>query len=126
MHMRIATPLRIALIALVTSFLLAPVESWARPPRARERHCVIQSIEYQSQRVTLQCGKDTEPLELIWTTDTRFVRNGQFADAATLEAGETVTVYYRSPFFGKKFATKVVWQNGSNDKLNKNEQRKET
>jgi len=108
------------LFALSMLLWLAPLESQARPPRARERQCVIQTIERDSRTMTLQCGKDAKALELVWTKQTKFLQNGTFADVAPLKTNQAVVVYYRSPFFGKKFATKVVWGNGSDDKLNKN------
>lgn len=116
------------LFALSMILGLAPLESQARPPRARERQCVVQTIERSSRTMTLRCGKDAEPLEVVWTRQTNFLQNGKFADAALPKTGQAVTVYYRSPLFGKKFATKVVWKDGSDDKLNKNQpsQRKET
>ena len=77
--------------------------------------------------MTLQCGKDAKALELVWTKQTAFLQDWKFADAASLRTNQAVVVHYRSPFFGKKFATKVVWKNGSDDKLDKNQpsQRKE-
>lgn len=108
------------LFALGMILSLAPLESQARPPRARERQCFIQTIERDSRTMTLQCGKDAKALELVWTKQTTFLQDGKFADAASLKTGQAVAVYYRSPFFGKRFATKVVWKNGSDDKLNKN------
>ncbi|MEK7780861.1 MAG: hypothetical protein AAB370_05110 [Verrucomicrobiota bacterium] len=111
---------RLCWFALGVILWLAPLESQARPPRARERQCVIQTIERDSRTMTLQCGKDAKALELVWTKQTKFLQNGTFADVAPLKTNQAVVVYYRSPFFGKKFATKVVWENGSDDKLNKN------
>lgn len=100
---------------------LAPLESQARPPRAREYQCVIQTIERNSRTMTLQCDRDAKALELVWTKQTKFLQNGKFADAVPLETNQVVVVYYRSPFFGKKFATKVVWQNGPTNKTNNNQ-----
>lgn len=112
---------RLCWFALGVILWLAPLESQARPPRARERQCVIQTIERDSRTMTLQCGKDAKALELVWTKQTTFLQGGKFADAAPLKTNQTVVVYYRSPFIGKKFATKVVWQNGSSNKTNNNQ-----
>ena len=81
----------------------------------------MQSIERDSRTMTLQCGKDAKALELMWTKQTTFLQDGKFADVAPLKPNQAVVVYYRSPFFGKKFATKVVWQNGSSNKTNNNQ-----
>lgn len=102
-------------------FCIAATDAWARAPRARERQCVVQTIEPNSRAMTLRCGKDAEPLELVWTKDTQFLNNWRLTNAAQLKPGQTVTVYYHSPFFGKKFATRVVWQSGENDKPNVNQ-----
>lgn len=102
---------RLFLIVSCGLFLM-PTQSQARPPRARERTCVIQSIEHSARTMSLQCGNDSNPLELVWKKDTRFLKDWKFTEAAGLKAGQTVVVYYKSPFFGKKFATKVILQNG--------------
>ena len=106
---------------LLAVFCIAATDAWARSPRARERQCVVQTIEPDSRAMTLRCGKDAEPLELVWTKHTQFVKNWRFTGSAQLKPGLPVTVYFRWPFFGKKFATKVVWQSGENDKLNVNQ-----
>lgn len=103
-------------------FCATSVNAWARPPRARERQCVIQTIELNSRTTTLQCDKDAQSLELLWTKDTKFLKNWKFADASELKAGQSVVVYYRSPFFGKKLASKIVWQGGRKGQLNLNPQ----
>lgn len=109
----------IGLLALAI-FCSTSVNGWAHVPRPREKQCVIQTIEAKSRAMTLQCGKDTKPLELVWTKQTQFVKDRRFTDSAQLKPGQPVTVYYHSPFFGKKFATKVVWQSNQNAKPNEN------
>lgn len=108
----VPTTSRLWLLAFGAILWLAPVESQARPPRARERQCVIQTIEHDARTMTLRCGKDAKPLELVWTRQTKFLKDWRFADVAPLKQGHSVVVYYRTPFFGKKFATRVVLQNG--------------
>lgn len=103
---------RLSFLVISFGFFLMPTESQARPPRARERACVIQNIERDSHTMSLQCSKDAKPLEVVWKKDTKFLKDWKFTDAASLKAGQAVVVYYRSPFFGKKFATRVVLQNG--------------
>jgi hypothetical protein len=44
-----------------------------------------------------------------WKPGTSFVRGGEFDRADSLKEGARVCVYYRSPFFGRPFVTKVVW-----------------
>ena len=107
-----ATVSKVIAAVVLALFCDTATNAWARAPRARERQCVIQTVEAHSRAMTLRCGKDTQPLELVWKEDTWFLKNWQFTDSAQLKPGQAVTVYYRSPFFGKKYVTKVVWQNG--------------
>jgi hypothetical protein len=41
------------------------------------------------------------------------IHNWHFAPADELKDGTRAVVYYRTPFFGKPFVTKVVWVNGA-------------
>jgi hypothetical protein len=102
----------LGVLLLIMAILMPPPRAWALTPRARERECIIQSIDLERHALTLRCGKDAETLELVWIQRTKFLKNWKFSDAASLKEGQAVVVYYHSPFFGKKFAIKVVWQNG--------------
>lgn len=103
-------------------FCSTTISAWARPPRARERQCVIETIGWSMRAMTLRCAKDAEALQLAWTKQTQFVKDGRFTDSAQLKPGQRVTIYYHSPFFGQKFASKVVWQSGRKGQLNVNPQ----
>jgi len=83
----------------------------AHTPQAREVHAVIQSMDYQKQTLTLTYVQERGPQKLIWKTDTQFLRDLKPVPATELREGSHVTIYYHSPFFGKPFATKVVWVN---------------
>ena len=115
---------RTAVNRIIDPFALAILCATSITAWAHERQCVVQTIEPNSRAMTLRCGKDVEPLELVWTKQTQFVKNWRFTDSAQLKPGRRVTVYYHLPFFGKKFATKVVWQSNQNDKLNMNQSTK--
>jgi|JI6StandDraft_1071083.scaffolds.fasta_scaffold791519_2 hypothetical protein len=91
---------------------LSATTSWARPPRAREACGAFQVIDRQSHLLTLLPTKSKKPLVMLWTVDTRFVRDWQFKTADSLKEGTQACVYYRSPFFGKPFVAKVIWTNG--------------
>ncbi len=56
------------------------------------------------------------PDQVIWTKQTKFIHNAEFAPASELKESATAVVYYRSPFFGRAFATKVVWTNNQPSK----------
>ncbi len=99
----------LCLLAFSALWLTAST-SWARPPRAQEACGALQVVDRQTHLLTLlPAGHDT-PLRLAWKADTSLVRNGQFDTTEALKAGAQVCVYYRRPFFGKPFVTKVVWQ----------------
>lgn len=86
--------------------------SWARPPRAREACGVLKSIDRDARTLALVPEKGHRPLVVVWKTDTEFVKNQKFESADALKEGARACVYYRSPLFGKRFVTKVVWVNG--------------
>ena len=95
-------------LALLSSFLIVS-EASARPPRAREAQAFVESIELATQTLTLKYPKGEGPEKVIWTKQTKFVHNGEFASASLLKESANAVIFYRSPFFGKPFATKVVW-----------------
>ena len=108
--MKTSLKLRAALgvVTIVAAFLSAP-EASARPPRARETRVVVQSIDRSIKTLTLKYSQGRGPEQVIWTTQTKFVHNGESASRLLLKESATVVIYYRSPFFGKPFATRVVW-----------------
>ena len=95
------------LLLLVCCF--ANSSALAHTPRARETRGVIQSIDYQKQILTLTYAQESGPQKLAWRSDTQFLKDSKPVPATKLKEGAQVTVYYHSPFFGKPFATKVVW-----------------
>jgi hypothetical protein len=91
----------------------ANFSAFAHTPHAREAQGVIQSIDYQKQTLTLTYVQELGPQKLIWKSDTQFLRDLKPVSATELKVGMDVTIYYHSPFFGKPYATKVVWTNNS-------------
>lgn len=94
---------------LLTGTLALPPNAEAHAPRARELCGVIQSIDSQSGTLTIQTPKENAPAAFVIKRDTRFIKDWKFTDSAALKDGMRACVYYRSPFFGKPFVTKVVW-----------------
>ena len=94
---------------LLFACCFANSRAFAHPPHAREVHNVIQSIDYQKRILTLICAQEHGPKKLIWKPDTQFLRDLKPVPATELREGTHVTIYYHSPFFGKPYATKVVW-----------------
>lgn len=93
-----------------TALCLTAATSSARPPRARELCGVLQTVDGGAHRLALLPNGNGKPLDVDWKPDTSFVRGGEFDRADSLKEGARVCVYYRSPFFGRPFVTKVVWQ----------------
>ena len=91
-------------IALVT----APHVS-AITPLAREVDAVIQTINSNKRTLTVTCPQGHCPRELIWTSQTQFLRNWKLAATAELRRGMSVIIYYHMPIFGKPFLTKLIW-----------------
>lgn len=98
---------------VLSALCFATTTSWARPPRARERCGVLQSIDREAHTLTLVPEKGERPLVAVWKSDTKFLKNWKFQPADALKEGVRACVFYRSPFFGKPFVTKVVWINGA-------------
>ncbi len=94
---------------LLAGALLNPSNAGARPPRARELCGVIQAIDLQTRSLTIQSPKRDQPATFAVKSDTRFIKDWKFAEAAALKEGLRACVYYRSPFFGQPFVTKIVW-----------------
>ena len=94
---------------LLTGTLFTPQIAEARPPRARELCSVVQFFDPQTRMVTIQSLKRNQPATFAVKGDTQFIKDSKFTDSAAVKAGLRACVYYRSPFFGKPFVTKVVW-----------------
>lgn len=109
------TPIAPSLSLLVfIALCLATATSWARPPRASEACGVLQTVDGGAHRLALLTAGGGKPLVVDWKPDTSFVRGSEFDRADSLKEGARVCVYYRSPFFGRPFVTKVVWQATTN------------
>ena len=98
---------------LLLACCLASFSAVAHAPQAREAHGVIQSIDYQERIFMLTYAQEKGPQKLIWNSDTEFLRDLKPVSATELKEGTHLTIYYHSPFFGKPYATKVVWTNNS-------------
>src|SRR2546425_1406788 len=110
---------RNAILIALAVFCLTATDTWAHPPGSRQLVCKIETMDRYTRTLTLDCDKEVKPLDLVWHDDTWFVQNQHFTNSEALKQGLMVRVYYWSPFFGKKFATRVVWANGS--ALNRNQ-----
>ena len=96
---------------LLTGLVLTSQNAEARPPRARELCGVVQAFDPQTRTVTIQSPKRNQPATFAVKGDTKFIKDWKFTDSDALKEGLRACVYYRSPFFGKPFVTKIVWTN---------------
>lgn len=106
--MKIEMKPRLACWLVLATLCLNAVNSWARPPRAREMCGVVGKIDRETQTLTILPEKKDEPFNVVWKGDTRFIRNWKFADSMSLNEKVRACVYYRTPFFGKPFVTQVI------------------
>jgi hypothetical protein len=105
---------RIKSIGILSALLLAgafalPPNAQAHAPRSRELCGVIQSIDSQNGTLAILTSKKNTSAVFALKRDTRFLEDWKFTDAGALKEGLRACVYFRSPFFGKPFVTKVVW-----------------
>ena len=102
-----------ALSALLwaAAFVTTP-NAEAHAPRARETQAVVQTVNHDKRTLTLSYPQGRGPRQLVWHSDTKFLRDWKFVPATELKEGTRATFYYHSPFFGKPFVTKVVWESG--------------
>ncbi len=103
-------PMRGIICTLLLSMCcFAGTSASARTIRAREVHVVVQSIDRRAKTLTLMYDQGHGQRKLIWNADTKFLCDWRCVSSDELKEGARATIYYRSPLFGKPFATKVVW-----------------
>ena len=106
---------RVFVAIIVLTMLVQIPRSFGRPVRAREQFGTIQEVDVRTRRLTIDVGRDREPLALVWNSSTWFVEGIHFTSVERLKRGMQVIVYYHSPFFGDRYATKIVVRTRSND-----------
>lgn len=70
---------------------------------------LIQEINTKKRTLIVRSPERNKSVTIIWRHDTEFIQNQQTTESTLLKTGLSVCVYYHSPFFGKAFATKMVW-----------------
>jgi hypothetical protein len=88
---------------------LASTDAMPHTIQAREVHAVIQAIDLEKKVLTLNYDQAHGPQKMVWNEDTQFLHDEKPGSATELNEGTHVTLFYHSPFFGKPFATKVIW-----------------
>ena len=105
-----AGPIRALLVAAA---LIGTTEAFAHTTRSRPVEATVESVSLDNRTLTIAPTKGNGPSVLALTRQTKFIHNWKFAPASELKPGKHATVYYRTPFFGKPFVTRIVWINGA-------------
>lgn len=108
--MNLRRPVRILILVMLSATVFATQSVFGITVRAREEFGTIQAINIGTRRLTINPARDAKPLTLVWNSQTRFLQDWRFTTVERLKQGTQVTVYYHSPFFGDRFATKIVWR----------------
>jgi hypothetical protein len=98
--------------ALCAALIAAPSQGSARRPQARVESATIQTVDQNACVLRVQRYGNAIPLTLAWNSRTIFVEGARVVTSATLTKGTPVKVWYRTPLFGKRFATKIVIERG--------------
>lgn len=97
--------------------VLTPPEAWARRPNSRLANGVVQSIDHEKRTLVIKSPQYSEPVVFVWNERTTFLENKGLAPLTSLKKGVRVNYWYRSPFFGGPFVTKIAWQLGEKQDL---------
>lgn len=84
----------------------------AHTTRSRPASGVVESLDSATRTMVFAPATGHAPRQLVVTRQTRFIHDWQFASAGEVKPGTKAVIYYRVPFVGKPFVTKVVWSNG--------------
>ena len=87
------------------------IEALGQDTQTRRDKCccgTIVSIDQDARILRLNRDGEAEALTLVWNSQTRFIEGMRLVNATELTKGARVTVWYHTPFFGKRFATKIV------------------
>ena len=99
-------------VLLVVSALFTARPAAAHTVRSRPASGVIESLDSGTRTVQFTPATGHAPRQLVLTRQTRFIHDWKFASASEVKPGTKAVIYYRTPFFGKPFITKVVWSHG--------------
>lgn len=97
---------------LVGSGLLIAWPAHAHTTPSRPASGVVESLDAATRTMVFASATGHAPHQLAVTRQTKFIHNLKFAAADEVKPGTKAAIYYRVPFFGKPFVTKVVWSNG--------------
>ena len=99
-----------AVIGIVLVFSSVPAS--ARLPQPIQKRGVIEMIDHPTHTLRLRVKADGRVLMLVWTPRTQILNGTRKATLTDLTKGASVTVWYRHPVFGERFATKILIEAG--------------
>lgn len=110
--MKMFTPTNVLGAMMLAAALLTTSSALAHTTRSRPVEATVESVSMENRTLTIASAKGKGPSVVALTKQTKFIHNWKFAPPSELRTGAHATVYYRTPFFGKPFATRIVWVNG--------------
>lgn len=110
--MRTSKAVRFGLV-LLGLVLFATATASAHTVRSRPSCGVVESFDVVTRTVRFAPRNGKAPTEFALTRQTQFIHTWHFAPASELQPGMRAMIYYRTPFFGRPFVTKIVWVNGA-------------
>jgi hypothetical protein len=80
----------------------------ALQPRPRVLSGKIEAIDRTARLLRVRGDFEAASLTLVWNDRTRFFEGSRIVTAAELTKGTSVVIWYGTPFFGERYATKIV------------------
>lgn len=115
MNTKFTSTLGRSILILSAALLATTSEVSAKHPHPRVANGSIEMIDWKTR--TLRIKTDTEPLTLIWNDRTRFIAGNRDVTAAELTRNKPVKVWYRTPFFGERFVSRILVRSSSSPPL---------
>jgi hypothetical protein len=98
---------RFTLIAC-SALLATSSEVYALSPRPRVVNGTIEAIDWTTRTLRIKTHTEARSLTLVWSDRTRFIAGNRGASAAELTRHKPVTIWYLTPFFGERFASRIL------------------
>lgn len=94
---------------ILLMLVVTAIPALARPPMSRQAVGRIESVDSSAQRFTFWRAANAGDLVLAWNRRTAIYLDGLKSTPAALKSGQSARVYYRTPFFGPRWASRVVF-----------------
>lgn len=101
--------MRTTILLALLAFGGASTPTEASSIRSRRMHAIVQTVDLQARSLVVEPSDSHKPTAFALSRHTWFLRDWKFAPKNELREGAQVTIYYRTPFFGKPLVTRVLW-----------------